>query len=252
MEEKEHGNGTGMQTMRPQMDTEKENKTKNVPKQEMQQSILEQKKKDDKREYDRKYHEKNRERLLQQGREYYWKNREKLKQQSIEYRNSHLEEILKRDRARSKECHRRYVEKGRRERPEYIWAQHSITSHRKAGYEMNITKYDLENLAKQTPHCCYCNTELIYGNGEHGSGKKASNQIPTMDRINGDKVITKENVQIICWRCNKTKSNRTHAEFVEYCKTIVTKFTNVENSDIDSILEEYLGLDQKSMEKAWR
>lgn len=251
MEEIEHGNGIRMQKVRAQMDTKEENKTQNVSKQEMQQSVLEQRKKDNKREYDKKYHEKNRERLLQQSREYYWKNREKLKLQSIKYRSNHLEEILKKDRARSKECHRKYMEKGRRERPEYIWAQHSITSHRQAGYKMTITKYDLEVLAKQTSNCCYCNTELIYGNGEHGGGKKASNQIPTMDRINGDKVITKENIRIICWRCNKTKSNRTHEEFVEYCKNIAIKFTD-KSFELDVMLENYLGLDQVSMEKYWR
>ena len=55
-------------------------------------------------------------------------------------------------------------------------------------------------------------------------GGKPHALTPTLDRINNDPFILRDNIQIICHRCNTTKNNRTLVAFVEYCKKIVAKY----------------------------
>lgn len=99
-----------------------------------------------------------------------------------------------------------------------LWANSSISGHRRKGYEINITTDELEAMAKNTTSCKYCGQHLNYNRGDK-NGKPQSSS-PTLDSINNIKSLSIDNVQIICMRCNVTKSDRTHAEFVEYCKTI--------------------------------
>lgn len=47
---------------------------------------------------------------------------------------------------------------------------------------------------------------------------------PTLDRLDNESVIRKDNVATLCYRCNATKRERTLKEFLEYCNAVVTKF----------------------------
>ena len=105
---------------------------------------------------------------------------------------------------------------------ERYWAVNSISNHKRRGYIINITNDELEKMALNTKICIYCGSNLIYKN--NGKGDKINDNRPSMDRINNENEININNVQIICSRCNVTKLNRTHDEFIEYCKIIAEKF----------------------------
>jgi len=97
------------------------------------------------------------------------------------------------------------------------WTWRTLLRHRDNGYNVIITKEDLYNLAELTTHCPYCGINLSWDN------TKLSDNSPSLDRIDNEQYLSPDNVEIICARCNRTKSNRTKKEFIEYCKTIVSR-----------------------------
>lgn len=100
------------------------------------------------------------------------------------------------------------------------WAQVTIHSHRKRGFEVNITIPSLANKAKITTHCLYCGSTLDFN---RYIDKKSYNR-PTLDRINNENIMTLENTQIICLTCNLAKGQMTHNEFINHCKSIARRF----------------------------
>lgn len=109
----------------------------------------------------------------------------------------------------------------RTEYPIKYWVWSSISSHKRRGYIINISSKELERIANNTKICKYCGCELKYTYGERKTVKRNS---PTLDRIDCEKEINKNNVQIICFKCNVTKQERSHKEFVEYCSNISNIF----------------------------
>ena len=57
--------------------------------------------------------------------------------------------------------------------------------------------------------------------GNKGKWKPSS---PTLDRLNNEIVMTKENVAIVCYVCNATKRDRTFKQFVDYCSAVAARF----------------------------
>lgn len=104
--------------------------------------------------------------------------------------------------------------------PERRWASASLSNHRSKGYDVQITTDELEEMLKNTPECPYCGCKFTIG---RGSGKILSSSA-SLDRIDNGKTLTIDNTEIICYKCNRTKSDRTLAEFIEYCRRIVTKY----------------------------
>ena len=106
--------------------------------------------------------------------------------------------------------------------PHYAWSKATLKSHKKKGYLINIKSKELSEIAKKIKNCQICNCKLQWNQG-NGSGKVKHNS-PTLDRINNTNLINKKNIQIICHKCNTSKSNRSMKDFVKYCKLIVNKF----------------------------
>lgn len=146
-------------------------------------------------EYNRKYHKeyfkeyyiKNKEKHNNKNKEwyiknknYYIKNKEKIRKQKIEYINKNVHKV---------------------------WARSSINDHKKKKYNVIITVDELTNLAKNTLNCPICGIKFRW---EYGRGNTMNS--PTLDRINNEDSITKENCHIICKRCNITKLDRTLEE----------------------------------------
>ena len=96
------------------------------------------------------------------------------------------------------------------------WARATLSRHRHKGYITEITSSELTEIARRTEHCYYCGCEFDW-DPKHG---KCLPNSPSMDRIDNDQIIRKTNIRIICHSCNTTKLDRTHEEFVEYCKTV--------------------------------
>lgn len=106
--------------------------------------------------------------------------------------------------------------------PIKAWATSSISHHRRY-YRVDFDSAWLTELAHATTICPFCGTELHY---QRGNGYKKHNT-PSLDRMDNESILTKTNVMIICYNCNRAKSNRTLIEFVEYCKTVYDKYRYV-------------------------
>lgn len=104
-----------------------------------------------------------------------------------------------------------------------IFAATTLNDHKRNGYKMNMTKLELEILAQKTNKCIYCDEILNYNRGDK---HKSMSNSPSLDNINNIKILSINDVRIICHRCNTIKSNMSHIEFIEYCKKVYIKFMN--------------------------
>lgn len=123
------------------------------------------------------------------------------------------------NRKKRNEYMRIYNKKYRDKYPKKYWCYQTITGHKKKGYQLLFSSKELYPIAQRSIYCPLCNVKLLWR-----TGKGNSPHNPSLDRIDNGKILTIDSIQIICCKCNRTKSNRTMKEFVEYCKTIYEKF----------------------------
>jgi hypothetical protein len=105
--------------------------------------------------------------------------------------------------------------------PRILWAQMSYRNHKRNNFIMNLTMHELEEMASKTNKCAICDVILVWGylNG------KLLKSTASLDRINNEKVITKNNIQILCYECNAIKRTKPMQEFIDYCKYVAKKFS---------------------------
>ena len=106
--------------------------------------------------------------------------------------------------------------------PIEAWALDTLYKHDKKGYKIEISNEQLVSIAKLTPRCEICGLELKWRHEEKNG--KISLDSPTLDRLHSNDVINKDNIQIICLKCNTTKHNRSMDEFIDYCENVLLKF----------------------------
>jgi len=138
-----------------------------------------------------------------------------LKFETEFYKNKGKKDGLAND---CKKCHKQYKQGTNIFR---VWAQQTLNNHKRRGYIINVNINDIQLLAFNTKICKYCGIELNYNVGSKG---KTQFNSPSLDRINNENELNKNNVQIICYNCNATKRSRTHNDFVKYCNMISDKF----------------------------
>jgi hypothetical protein len=109
--------------------------------------------------------------------------------------------------------------------PYRYWARRTLNHHKEL-YSVSFDIDWLEKRASETTVCEFCGVVLRWPNGA-GNRKVIANS-PTLERINNEQHLTKNNIKIICHRCNVTKQDRTFKEFVRYCKMIATRFQGVD------------------------
>lgn len=93
----------------------------------------------------------------------------------------------------------------------------TINAHLRKGCIIQVSIEEVEELCRNTPNCKICGIEFKWG-------EKKSIHSPSLDRINNEKILTNDNIQILCWRCNTVKGNMTMKEFIEYCNMVSEKF----------------------------
>ena len=155
------------------------------------------------------------------NKEYYEKNREKLLKRAKEYHQH-------KDPEEKRKYRREYYAKHKQEMKEYNgnlyramqdvdkWTRGTIYGHRYAGYTVDLTRDELRVIVSRISHCQICGKELKFNTG------RAYNNI-TLDRMNNEPFISRDNILIICRECNNTKGSRTLKEFIDYCKMVVSK-----------------------------
>jgi len=114
----------------------------------------------------------------------------------------------------------RYQQKLLEKNPELLWARKTYNSHARRKLTILMTIKENAELRKKTKACIYCGSMLNY----RSTRDTPRNNTPSLDRINNEKILTKENCRIICHLCNTIKNDMTHDEFIEYCKHIALNF----------------------------
>ena len=141
-------------------------------------------------------------------REHYKNNKNKYKEKCKRWRENNRE--------RCRESRRVHDEKNLIK----VWADKSLYQHKKNGFDINVSKSFVYDMAKNASKCSICECELDwnYGKGMHTEAS------PTLDRINNENDLNENNIWIICYKCNSTKRSRTLIEFIRYCNHVVRKF----------------------------
>lgn len=112
---------------------------------------------------------------------------------------------------------RETLRKWKEKNPQRYWINKTLAHHREQGYKIFITADELEEYISDKKYCELCGKELSWFN------TKTSLDSPSLDRLNGEKIITKDNIQLLCHECNTTKGTRTQEEFFEYCENILRR-----------------------------
>lgn len=95
------------------------------------------------------------------------------------------------------------------------WAIGTVHAHRNSGYYVNLRIDELAERAMKTDYCIYCDTKI---NWTKPKGKPARLDAPSLDRIDNSGYMDRNNVRIICLRCNIAKRNGTEAEYIAWLK----------------------------------
>lgn len=105
----------------------------------------------------------------------------------------------------------------KRKNPKRYWCNKTLGHHRESGFIVTITTDELLNYVKEKNTCELCGKLLSF---EH---TKTCIDSPSLDRINNEKELTKNNIQLLCHQCNTTKGIRTKEEFFNYCIHILRR-----------------------------
>lgn len=135
-------------------------------------------------------------------------------------------EYLKNNKEKCKKYQKKYKENNKEKIKKYnknnykrIWARQTLNDHKYKGNIINLSIDYVHNLAENTLVCPICGCLLDW---EHGT--KLNNNTPSLDRKYNNNVLNEDNIWIICYKCNRMKSDNTFIEFIDYCKMIVNKF----------------------------
>lgn len=96
----------------------------------------------------------------------------------------------------------------------------SLRKHTKKGFDVLVTLD--ECMKMDNNYCFYCGCRL-----EWAQGTGFSNCSPTIDRLNNENILTKNNIVFACHACNAGKSNGTVEEYIERCKRVVANENNI-------------------------
>lgn len=105
-----------------------------------------------------------------------------------------------------------------------VWSNRTIYYHSLNGIVCNFLPKDLQLMAIKSFNCDYCRKELDW------SGGKRRHNTPSLENIDLKTELFLEDISIVCWECNSTKSNRTLRDFIEYCKKILPNLIQLEVS----------------------
>jgi hypothetical protein len=143
--------------------------------------------------------------------EYYRTHHEEKLAYAKNYRIVNREKVLESKRDWSRQYSKEY--------PYECWARLTLTHHKRNGIDVQLTRSELEILARETTNCHICGAQLDWINRT-----RTNPSSPTLDRINNERTISKATIQIVCLRCNMAKGDMAMDEFINYCEMVAAKF----------------------------
>jgi hypothetical protein len=121
------------------------------------------------------------------------------------------------------ECSKKSDKACTKKNPRRRWATACSAGHRRRGFSIEMSAYDLYQMALRTDFCFYLwmQKKLDWQLQNKGRIKKDS---PSLDTLDNERVIRADNVTILCYNCNATKRERALEEFLACCSTFVARF----------------------------
>lgn len=110
--------------------------------------------------------------------------------------------------SRCKECNKLRTREWKNNHPHRRWAMSARNTHR-LRFEVQFTLDWLYEKALCAPNCPWCGIVMDY------NARREWNS-PSLDRIWNDKVLTQDNVIIVCWRCNAAKGTDTLESYMSW------------------------------------
>lgn len=96
----------------------------------------------------------------------------------------------------------------------------SLRNHALRGQTVEVTTDEaFEIYQANNGKCKYCGRQMSPSAG-------LTDTSLTLDRINNESVLRRDNIQFICKQCNVTKGKRTHDEFIAYIKAALGRVGN--------------------------
>ena len=117
------------------------------------------------------------------------------------------------------------LESNRQRRKKYyhhVWAVATIYNHVRKDMIVEFDVSWLEAKALSTPCCELCGGELRWEPSDMGRGLHPDT--PTLDRLCNEKILTIDNIMILCNSCNAGKGAQSLDEYIDKCTRIAHKF----------------------------
>lgn len=106
------------------------------------------------------------------------------------------------------------------------WANRTLNNHKNRGVNILITSDRLIELAKLAKYCAFCNCELRWSGGDKKRVIVANS--PSLENLDCKHELEEKDIEIICSRCNTSKSDRTLSEYIDYIKSIIPNLENIQ------------------------
>lgn len=113
---------------------------------------------------------------------------------------------------------KRYRQNNRRR----IWATKTLSEHRRRGCQFNFDVQELMTKAEQNSLCEFCQQPIIWNN------TKIMDNSPTLERLHNQ--LTTNNISeiaIVCFKCNKSKQNRSLEEYIHYLEQLLPRLKTI-------------------------
>lgn len=102
------------------------------------------------------------------------------------------------------------------------WARDTIGKHRHNGFDVRFSIDELYIAALGTDTCSICGKHLNWFEDKQGFKCRDT---PTVDRIDNENIMTIDNIQIVCFDCNRMKGDKTMEELITQCRLISDKWS---------------------------
>jgi hypothetical protein len=147
---------------------------------------------------------------------------EKDKKMVDNYRNQCRNCRNKKSRERNKR-NRKSVRKKQKEyrikNPFSTFVSNCLKQHQRRGFKININHAELQEILLNTKNCFYCGCKL-----EISNGRGLLSNSYTVDLVDPDGIMEKDNIKIVCHSCNVGKGRLSLEEFILKCQNVAKRF----------------------------
>ncbi len=113
-----------------------------------------------------------------------------------------------------KQCKRDAAREAVDRDPVRAFAINTLKNHKRRGCEIEVSPEDIIKKAKTREFCPICGRKILWNPAERSLNRMQS---PSLDRVNGEKVIRHDNYEIMCVRCNMAMGDGNYRDLINWC-----------------------------------